>query len=272
MNEEEPIKGTEKEFIKQYESLTRTRSAWEVWADLMEVWAIALSNVADPDKKRWQEREDQYLRTIKKFDDPQAVAKLFSILTIALEKNPAQDFLGKIYMNLGLGDHWKGQFFTPYTLCQMMAEMTIDQQVMKARIEEHGWIAVSDPACGAGATLIAAAETIRRMHINYQQRVLFIGGDIDRVTAQMCYIQLTLLGCAGYVAIADTLTNPLEGDVLFPKEKEDQDLWFTPELYGEIWTGRRFARYIDLSLRKRRPKTDNVFYFDFDKREIRKEA
>ena len=44
----------------------------------------------------------------------------------------------------------------------------------------------------------------------------------------MCYIQLSLLGCAGYVVVGDTLSNPIEGDVLFPDEKEGQEFWYTP--------------------------------------------
>ena len=32
----------------------------------------------------------------------------------------------------------------------------------------------------------------------------------------MCYIQLSILGYAGYVAIGNSLTNPLGGTELFP--------------------------------------------------------
>ena len=52
----------------------------------------------------------------------------------------------------------------------------------------------------------------------------------------MCYIQLSLLGCAGYVVIADTLTQPITGAMLFPNLTEEQDAWFMPLNFAEpIW-------------------------------------
>ncbi len=46
------------------------------------------------------------------------LAKCFAIVVEALERNPEQDFLGELYMELELGNHWKGQFFTPYCVCK----------------------------------------------------------------------------------------------------------------------------------------------------------
>lgn len=56
-------------------------------------------------------------------------------------------------MELGLSNDSGGQFFTPYNVCQMMAEMTIGNVV--PQVKERGYITINDPACGAGATLIA---------------------------------------------------------------------------------------------------------------------
>lgn len=90
-------------------------------------------------------------------------------------------------MSLNLGNHWKGQFFTPYDICTLMSEITVGSEAV-AEAKTRDYISVNDPACGAGATLIAAANTFKRHRINYQQKVLFVGQDIDRVVAQMCYI------------------------------------------------------------------------------------
>ena len=143
-------------------------------------------------------------------------------------------------MNLGLGSHWKGQFFTPFSISQMMAETDMSDGIVRERIAKHGWASVEDPSCGAGCTLIAAASSFRKQNINYQQRVAFIGQDIDRTAAQMCFIQLSLLGCPGYIVVADTLTNPICGDVIAPREKDKQEFWYTPMWWSDIWVGRRF--------------------------------
>ena len=71
-----------------------------------------------------------------------------------------------------------------------MAGITINDNIQT--LEKQEWISVNDPACGAGATLVAAANIFHRKKINYQTRVLLTANDIDRVVAQMCYIQLSL--------------------------------------------------------------------------------
>ena len=47
--------------------------------------------------------------------------------------------------------------------------------------------------------MIAAANHLRRKNMNYHHHVLFIGQDVDRVAGMMAYIQLSLLGCPGYI-------------------------------------------------------------------------
>lgn len=203
MEQIEKIQGTEKEFIKVFQELCYSRSSWQVWSDLMAAMACTLANSVDKTEPRYTAREKEYAECIKRLGGVEKPAKCFAIVVEALERNPDQDFLGKLYMSLELGNHWKGQFFTPYNVCECMASITINDNVQT--LEKQEWISVNDPACGAGATLVAAANIFHRKKINYQTRVLFTANDIDRVVAQMCYIQLSLLGCAGWVAVANTI-------------------------------------------------------------------
>ena len=46
-------------------------------------------------------------------------------------------------------------------------------------------------------------------YINYQNHVLVAAQDIDMTVALMCYIQLSLLGVAGYVKIGNSITDPI---------------------------------------------------------------
>ena len=154
-------------------------------------------------------------------------------------------------MALELGNHWKGQFFTPYNVCRMMAEMQCHDA--KERVEARGWISVLDSACGAGALLVAARNVFLRDGVGFD-RVLFAAQDIDHVAGMMCYIQLSLLGCAGYVCIADTLCNPLVGrSPLFPQPKPDQDVWYTPMWYSDPWQMRRVWYGADAWIAARAP-------------------
>lgn len=236
------IQGTEKEFMDIFRTLCSSRSSWQVWSDLMTAIACSLSNVTDKTPDHYEPREKEFADAVKRLGSVEAPAQILAIIVAALDNEPEQDFLGKMYMELDLGNHWKGQFFTPYTICKMMSEITAGR--VEDQIEKQGYISVCDPACGAGATLIAAANTMKNMKYNFQNHVLFVGQDIDRVTGMMCYIQLSLLGCAGYVCVGNSLTNPLIGPVLFPKENEGQELWYTPMFSSNIWQTRRMIRML----------------------------
>ena len=69
------------------------------------------------------------------------------------------------------------------------------------------------------------------MEINYQQDAVFVGQDIDANVAMMAYIQLSLLGCPGYIKIGNSLTEPMTGHVLFGDGKETT--FYTPMFFSE---------------------------------------
>ena len=79
----------------------------------------------------------------------------------------------------------RGSSFTPYDICRAMAAMNLGED-LKSQIEEKGWVSVSDPACGAGALLLAFANECKRNHINYQTSVFFVAQDIDVLGRAAC--------------------------------------------------------------------------------------
>lgn len=241
-------KECQREFQKEFSRLCNTRQSWQVWSDFVEVSAIAISNALDhesEDSKKWEERYRQII-TPYSTDEQNTLASLLGLVVETLETEPGQDFLGEIFMGLELGNHWRGQFFTPYNVCQMIAEMQVGDA--KALVEKRGWFSINDPCCGAGALLIAARNVLTQKHIGHTE-ALFIAQDIDRTAALMCYIQLSLLGCAGYVVIADSLRYPLCGSPLQPVFSSEQDVWFTPMFYDPVWQGRILWSQIDALFR-----------------------
>ena len=168
---------------------------------------------------------------------------LFRILVESLERNPFQDFLGGMYMELNMGSKSHGQCFTPMGVCQAMASMAMPEEMVRKQLDERGWISINDCACGAGATLIAAAERLYQMGINYQQSALFVAGDIDNTVAMMCFIQLAMIGCAGRIRIGDALMNPETGPIL--TGNGGPNTWYLPMFYSPIWSGRLFAWRMD---------------------------
>lgn len=273
VKQSEIIHGTEKEFLDIFHSLCYSRSSWQVWEYLISAIACSLSNITDKNPEKRKQREKEYERCIKEIGSVETASKMLAIIVMAYEANPDQDFLGKMYMQLNLGSHWHGQFFTPYNVCKMMAEMNFGDGT-QAEVERKGYISVCDPACGAGATLIAAANSLKAAGINYQQNVVFVGQDIDRVVGQMCYIQLSLLGCPGYVVIANTITNPVCGSALEPIEKDGQEFWYTPFYMTDVWVLRRMFHKMNYLSQHAAVDAEKItedkytFFFQFDKEEV----
>lgn len=224
-----------KEFLRVFNQLTNRHRSWDVWRDFIVMYACALSNPVD--KQHYDEREALYLRTIKKYNKQEQplFSELAAHTVMALEENPEQDFLGSIYMSLNLGNQHNGQFFTPYHVCELMAEVTMQDAVLK--IEEEGYITINDPCCGAGATLIAgvhaAKKRLEKSGYNYQNCVLVVAQDIDMTVALMCYIQLSLLGVAGYVKVGNSLTDPITSN------DSKENYWYTPMYFFPVWSMRR---------------------------------
>ncbi len=265
------LQGSEKEFLDLFQKLCYSRSVWEVWADLMTVMACSISNAVDRFPMHYEAREKEYESCIKRLGSVEIAAQILGIIVMALEKDPDQDFLGKLYMNLNLGNHWKGQFFTPYDVCRVMAEMTVGNG--KEEIEEKGWISVGDPCVGGGAMMIAAANVFRRKGINYQNHVVFVGQDIDRVVAMMAYIQLSLLGCAGYITVGNSLTHPMTGHVLFPQESENHEIWYMTMFCTKVWAMRRMLQTFNFisgtgTTQKTVEKEQLTYFFDFEQEEL----
>lgn len=228
----------EKEFLGIFRKLSQRHSAWNVWRDFIFLSATAISNQVDKRPGVWHKRENEYLLTVKRYDKDERsdIPTLLALTTKSLQDNPAQDFLGQLFMTLELSNHWKGQFFTPYYLSELMAEISIGCN-LEERIKQSGYISVNDPACGAGSMIIAFANVCTKHGVDYRQSVLFAGQDIDETAALMCYIQMGLLNCAGYVAVGNSLTEPVGGTPLNPVYKRDK-LWFTPGYLSQPWIWR----------------------------------
>ena len=226
-----------KEFIKLFNKLTYTRNSYEVWSDF-----ITISNVID--KTHYDEREKLYSSRMEKYkslEEEKMFSDMLAEVVAALDDNPEQDFLGAVFMELGLGNKSNGQFFTPYHISKLMTAIALDN--MHKNIEEKGYITIHDSCCGAGVMLIAAIneakEQLGKENINFQNHILVTGQDIDQTAALMCYIQISLLGVAGFLKVGNALSEPMSPD------DTTENYWFTPMYFSNIWVYRRMFKKID---------------------------
>lgn len=133
--EVQEIQGTKQEFLKVFREMCYSRSAWQVWADLISMIACSLANSTDPDKAgvRYLEREQEYKQCAERLGGVDKPSRCMAVIVEALERNPEQDFLGELFMELKLGNHWKGQFFTPYCVCKANPQSIICFLILRRR-------------------------------------------------------------------------------------------------------------------------------------------
>lgn len=243
----------QKEIVKLFSAFDGSRNRRQIFDDFLWMTAIALSNAVDLANR--EEREARYMNIAQQYKpkDMEIFAHMVAEISEGLEANPDQDFLGEMYMALEFGSSSAGQFFTPYDVCRMMAGTACNFDYLKQEIDDRGFVSVNDPACGAGATLVAFANECLRQGINYQRQVLFAAQDIDHTVACMCYIALSLMGCPGYVVVGDTLAHPAvfrDARGLIPVD--DGNVWYTPMLMtSEDWTARRMCAAFGLATARR---------------------
>jgi len=125
-------------------------------------------------------------------------------------------------MELEIGEAKMGQFFTPYPISRMLAEVTCGD--LDKQFENKLFITLSEPACGAGGMVIAFADAMKTKGFNPQQQLFVECWDLDPVASMMCYIQLSLLHIPCKIVTGNTLT------------LEKFRTFYTPNYYLNNWS------------------------------------
>jgi hypothetical protein len=228
------ISENQEKIVKLFEAIECRYGIHTLWSDFVALTACDLA-IVDTEPRRKEMREKMRTDIAAKYRPAEmsVFSEALKIVTESLEENPNQDFFGKLYMAVGLGNGRMGQFFTPYNICSMMAKMLFFSG-LPAEVERKGTVRVSDPCSGAGGLLIAVANAAKEQGVNYRDSIFFVARDLDFTAAMMCYVQLSLLGCAGCVIVGDSLSCPPVTSV-----NETTDVWYTPYCFRDIRYCRR---------------------------------
>jgi len=134
------------------------------------------------------------------------LGRLFNLYLQAVEELPFRDILGTLFMRLDVKSAAAGQYFTCYSVAEMMARMTFDRDVFLETIRERGSVSVCDPAVGSGVMLLAFAKVVHdAFGRDGTDRLRLYGNDIDVRCVNMCRIQLRMNGLDGFGRMAALL-------------------------------------------------------------------
>jgi len=181
-----PYLEAEKRFIKIFQSLCYKQSSFQVFNDFLDfaLLMLRLDKKAEDFKElesRWTDKADY-----EKF------AEMLCCFADAADYdgNGFYDMFGDIFMEF-FSNERKGQFFTPQSLCDMMALLTYGEELQEAN-------SVCDPCCGSGRTLLAMGKLNRKLK--------FYAADIDLTCCKMTVLNMLINSMSGEVAWMDTLS------------------------------------------------------------------
>ncbi|WP_405824243.1 N-6 DNA methylase [Streptomyces sp. NBC_00838] len=195
-----------REIVKLLAANTGAKRMSEVFDNFVEMAALALRNAVDVrGSESWEAREGQYLQIAGGYSRTELYhfAHSLALLTTEMEREPC-DVLGRLYMELELGNGRLGQFYTPYDIARLMAKMQINSVVEE--VSTHGFADLYEPTCGAGAFMVALSQAMLEQGLNPQTQLHVTVEDIAPQAMHMIYVHLTLLHIPAVVFRRDILT------------------------------------------------------------------
>lgn len=228
-------RSSESNFDRALAELAQRHQVWRAFSDFCEMAALAFAQVV----RRTPEREERFERIRAAYtpEEYDVTGRMLAYVVEGLEEG-FTDFLGSAFMRAELGNHWQGQFFTPFCVSQLMARTLVDDH-MRELVEERGYVTAHEPAAGSGGMVLALAEAMRDAGIEPQRHLLVSTVDIADVCAHMALVQLSLAGIPAVVYVGDSLTIEL------------RERFETPAFHlGLVW----FGRFRELSREAAEPR------------------
>lgn len=196
-----------KQIIDTINKISGKYSAYEVFTDWIRCMALSISNnLSFFHGQIWQDREQAYIDTMRKYtlDERNMLCEMVAWLIETLDDGP-DDVLGDIYMKSGMGSKAAGQFFTPFHLSELTARMALENTITSY---DGRVIELSEPSCGGGGMILAAARVLHDAGIDFQRKMKVVAQDLDWKGVYMCYVQLSFLGIDAICVQGDTLRDP----------------------------------------------------------------
>lgn len=180
-----------KQFIKKLSNLNGRYTQAEIFNDFLTLAANSLSNFHD--SRFFDKREKESISILGKYSSEQQkvlselLAMLMGKANQAIKNRYLIDMFNQLFME-GFSDGGKGQFFTPLSVSQFMANINVNNLL------KHSIIKQSEMSCGSGGMIIALVNSLIKHNVDYQTQLLVECADVDLRCVKMCYIQLYLYG------------------------------------------------------------------------------
>ena len=148
------------------------------------------------------------------------VSRWCEMVAEEMENGDAFDLFGQLYEQMFLlksKASANGQFFTPDSLCRLMADIT-DADVEEKVSHIGRPVRVNDPACGSARTLLAHFMDKTREYHALAGMYYYEAADIDLPTCKMAACNMMIHGMQGRVVCQDQLLLPTPTAIFYINE------------------------------------------------------
>lgn len=180
-------------FAKEIEKISNRHHPSEVFDDFLQMAVCAFS---------LGKSESIYLEIAKKYDEKELKGFGMALGALIQEHETTNgenwnDFIGNYFELSGRSNSNTGQFFTPVSVCRLIAEM----------VGSNDGETVNDPSCGSSRNLITHAQLNPKNRFNYT----YIGQDLDKRCCLMSVLNFVMFGMRGLIVHMNTISLEIYG-------------------------------------------------------------
>lgn len=195
--------GFTEDFIKKLGEHEQGKHLSRKFWDFCELAFCALAKLT-ADEQTGEALEARYMQIVDSYRDKDAVRTYAEMLgMVALEVQSGRDALGSVAAAVNALEDKQGQFFTPYEVSRLMAEMCCDFD--DSIIQKRGFVTMQEPAAGAGGMVLAYADVFQRRGYQPSTQLFVEAWDISALCYWMTFVQLSYAGIPAKVIHGDTL-------------------------------------------------------------------
>jgi hypothetical protein len=192
------------DFIKKISSKEPSKSPSQKFWDFCELAYCAFAKPTS-EKEKQDILEARYMQIVGTYHDKDAIRAYPELIGLVSQSiQGGRDFLGVVAAEIGALSAAQGQFFTPYEVCRLMAEISLGDR--DSTIEQKGYLTVDEPAAGSGGMVLAFADALERRGYDPMTQLYVRATDISALSYWMCFLQLSLAGIPAEVIRGNSLS------------------------------------------------------------------
>ena len=217
------MKSVSSEVLNTLQGVTGAYNLHDVFRDFVIMSMCAINNSVPMNRSK--KLELKYIEIAKKYKPEtikamaKALAELKDEYDAILNGNTLwHDVLGEIYMQSDTSNNKTGQFFTPFSVSQACARTIVTRESYEewTQGDPDGVATLMEPTCGSGGMILAVAERMNELGVNYSWNMLVNANDIDERCVAMTYIQCAFLGIPAIITHGNGLTLEMWSEVHTP--------------------------------------------------------